>query len=149
MSVSEVSVPIPTKKFLELAHFLQLQGSDRDVVDAIHAAIDYWMENAPKQRDITSSTPNFNPSMDFEQGYYWKELFIPSGSKVKIIYKGRRFEADVRASGIDFNGRTLSPSSFVHQVTRTTRNAWNDIEIRFPDSEEWVPANTLRRKLRG
>ena len=48
--MSAISVPISTQTFLGLAEFLREKGSDRDPVEVIDSAIDYWMNNADWNR---------------------------------------------------------------------------------------------------
>ena len=46
MNESSISVPISTKQFVELVRFLDEKGSDRDPVEVIQDASEYWVENA-------------------------------------------------------------------------------------------------------
>lgn len=145
MALSEVSIPVPTKQFLELADFLKRQGSDRDPVEAVHDAIQYWMENASwMQDDLLPEVPKSAPP-DISDGYWWKSLFLPAGTKVRMIYKGRTYLAEVSSSGIQYEGRSYSPSGFTHHITDTARNAWRDIELLFPGKSSWILAYRLRK----
>ena len=51
MQNSKISVPIPTKLFIELSSFLSESGSDRDPVIAVIDAINYWMDNAAWKKE--------------------------------------------------------------------------------------------------
>jgi hypothetical protein len=142
VSISTISIPITTKQFLELVAHLNAQNSDRDPVEAIHAAIDAWM-NITKPRP-ESEAPINTQFQTSTEGYWWKSVFLPKGSKIKMPYKGKVFLADVSGEGVVYQGATMSPSNFVYQATGTNRNAWHDIEVQFPGTQKWVPADSLR-----
>lgn len=147
MAHSEISVPIPTRLFLELCEFLRSRGSDRDPVDAVSLALDYWMQNAPwKAEDLLPDVTPKAGVMPTHEGYWWKTVFIPAGSKARMIYKGKSFFAQVTSEGFLFEGAAYSPSEFIHHVTQTSRNAWRDIELQFPDKATWVLADDLRKR---
>lgn len=147
MSRSEISVPIPTKLFLELSAFLKARGSDRDPVDAVTAAIEYWLTHSGWNGDLPS-VPAAAPEAAGENqkisGYWWKRVFIPSGSRARTTYKGRTYFADVTAEGLLFEGKAMSPSRLMWKITGGARNAWRDLEFRFPSSDKWVLADQLR-----
>jgi hypothetical protein len=147
MSVSEISIPMSTRQFLELAQFLKDQGSDRDPVDAVHAAVEYWMENASWKKETLLPEAMAKNVDELQKGYFWKKLFLPSGTKARIVYKGKTYFAEVKADGLHYASKVLTPSGFVHEVTRTSRNAWNDIEVRLPEKDTWLLAADLRRDL--
>jgi hypothetical protein len=140
MSLSTISIPVSTKQFLDLVAHLKMQNSDRDPVEAIHAAIEYWISS--NSHDLPSSQVKIHDTE--KDGYWWKSVFLPTGTKLKLIYRGKRYSAEVTANGVIFDGKTMSPSNFVVQATGTTRNAWRDIDVLFPESQAWVLADKLR-----
>jgi hypothetical protein len=146
MSLSQIAIPIPTKLFLAVLTRLRETGSDRDPVDAIHHAIEAWLSaSAPKHDRSRASEDVRHQDVDERDGYWWKLVFLPSGTKVRMTYRGRMAQAEVSSSGINYQGQPLTPSEFTHRVTNTNRNAWRDIELLFPDSESWVSADDLRK----
>jgi len=164
MSLSQIAVPIPTKLFLLVAKRLKEQGSDRDPVDAIHHVIEQWLSSGSattdpvRVSDVTSHVIE-RPALDSSRrsepdqfvetaerdGYWWKLVFLPSGTKVRMTYRGRMAVAEISAGGIVYQGQTITPSEFTHRVTSTNRNAWRDIEVQFPDTHSWVSADDLRK----
>lgn len=145
MSDTYVGIPIRTTRFLSLVDFLRTQGSQRDPIEVIDAAIDYWIDNASwKQGDLLPDSYAAR-SVDSEAGYMWKELWIPENSDIRMKYKGRLYSGKVERSGVLYNGRHFTPSEFVFEVTKTSRNAWKDLEIFFPGSSGWRLADELRR----
>lgn len=143
--VSEVCVPIATTTFLELVDFLREQGSKRDPIEVVDMAIAYWIANASWNQHDLLPDANVVRATEPNTGYVWKTLWIPDGAEARMTYKGRLYSGKVSPNGIAYDGRDLSPSEFVFEITRTSRNAWKDIEFRFPGSARWKLADDLRR----
>lgn len=82
-------------------------------------------------------------------GYVWRNkdtaLFLPNETELRASYGGREYYAKVKDEQILYDGQSLSPSALMHAVTKTNRNAWRDIWIKFPDSDTWSLADELRR----
>lgn len=170
MSFSQIAIPIPTKLFLSVSARLREQGSDRDPVDAIHHAIELWLMSGSPRTESAQLTvtplkaadmaPSANervtdnafrddagqpPETEERDGYWWKLVFLPSGTKVRMTYRGRMAQAEIAPGGIVYRGQTITPSEFTHRVTNTNRNAWRDIEVLFPGSQSWLSADDLRK----
>ena len=140
MAKSTISVPVSTTQFLVLCEYLQKNGCDRDPVDVISSAIDYWMENASwKSEDLM---PEIRRS---DKGYAWKDIFLPHGTSIRMKYKNDWFYATVNVDQVIYDGKSLSPSEFANKVTGTSRNAWRDLWIKRPQDSEWIFADILRR----
>jgi hypothetical protein len=138
-NTSTISVPMPTRLFVRLIEFLRDQGSDRDPVEAVAGAVDYWIDNVSwKQEDLMPEI------FDRQKGYRWKALFLPHGTIMRMKYKGEFHYAKVDGDRIVFQGRPVSPSEFANGLTGTSRNAWRDIEVRRPADERWHLADSLR-----
>lgn len=146
MTTTNVGISIPTKQFLELVQFLQDEGSLRDPVAVVSDAIDYWIANASwKQEDLLPDSKKVRPIGDQSDGYWWKDLFLNNGTKIRMIYKGRTYLAEVSETGISYEDQTFSPSEFAKKITGTSRNAWRDLELQFPGSNSWKLADSFRR----
>jgi hypothetical protein len=104
------------------------------------------MENASWKQETLLPETLARKASDLQRGYHWKQIFLPSGTKARFIYKGRTYLADVKADGFHYDSQVWSPSAFVNTITKTSRNAWNDIEVRFPDTDTWLLAADLREK---
>ncbi|TNC95157.1 MAG: hypothetical protein FD119_2578 [Stygiobacter sp.] len=138
---SNVSVPVPTSQFIRLANFLREQGSDRDPVDAVSDAIEYWMENASwKPEDLLPETMN--------RGYTWKHkdsyLFLPHGTDIRMRYKDRTYYAKVEGDEIIYEGKPYSPASLANTIANSSRNAWRDLWIKKPGQNQWALADNCR-----
>jgi hypothetical protein len=144
-ATSTISPPIRTERFIELVDFLRERGSDRDPVDVIDAAIEYWMTNAEsKMEDLMPEV--------FEQpkhlGYHWRPLLLPPGTQIRMTYKGRTSHAEIVGDDFIHDGNKLSPSAFANMVADgTSRNAWRDLWIKRPSDREFQLADDLRRSL--
>lgn len=78
----------------------------------------------------------------------WKEVTVPAGSEVRMIYGGRHYYATVKNGRIVDEDGEFSPSSWAAKVTSTARNAWRDLWFKFPGSGDWLPAELLRQRAR-
>jgi len=139
---SSVGIPVRTALFIQLADFLREKGSDRDPVDAVEAAIQYWIDNADcKTEDLM---PEVFERQNY-RGYQWKTLLLPSGTKVRMIYKGDSYQAAIEGDDFVYKGKKMSPSEFANTVARgTARNAWRDLLIKRPQDQNYRPADDLR-----
>jgi hypothetical protein len=142
MLASSVGVPVRTALLIQLADFLREKGSDRDPVDAVDFAIQYWIENANyKTEDLM---PEIFERQNY-RGYQWKTLLLPPGTKVRMIYKGDTYQAAVEGDDFVCNGKKMSPSEFANTVARgTARNAWRDLLIKRPQDQSYRLADDLR-----
>ncbi len=139
MNNSHVSIPIPTESFLDLAEFLREQGSNRDPVQAVDEAIQYWIENASwKKEDLMPEI------FAKEHGYRWKKVFLPHGTRIRMRYKGKYYYAQVVHDEILYEDQSLSPGEFANLIANSSRNAWRALEIRRPNDGEWYLADELR-----
>jgi len=145
MENSQLSVPVKTSTFLDLADFLREVGSDRDPVATVDLAIRYWIDNASwKQADLLPETVADAPSTI--KGYMWKELFLPHGTHLRMKYRREFQYAQVSGDKISYQGRDVSPAEFANKVTGTSRNAWRDIWVKRPGETEWQLADNLRAR---
>lgn len=78
----------------------------------------------------------------------WKEVTVPAGSDVRMIYGGRHYYATVKNGRIVDDQGEFSPSSWAAKITSTARNAWRDLWFKFPGSRDWLPAEMLRQRAR-
>lgn len=139
-----ISVPIATGQFLDLISFLQEEGSDRDPVDVVSTAIDYWMQNASWKKEELLPETFYSES----HGYTWKykdySLFLPDGTEIRMPYKGSYHYAKVEGDDIKYNGRNMSPGTLANTITSSSRNAWRDLWIKRPGEKEWTLADEIR-----
>jgi hypothetical protein len=77
-------------------------------------------------------------------GFQWKELFLPSGTRLRTTFNGQRSHALVEGDNIVFNGRSVSPSEFANGVGGRGRNAWKVVWLMLPHDGLWKVAKTLR-----
>ncbi|SFO12295.1 hypothetical protein [Nitrosospira briensis] len=135
---SNVSVPIPTAQFLELAGFLQRNSDPRDPVEVLSEAVQYWLDNA-----ISKIEPLVEVNRN-TRGYQWKNLFLPQGTQIRMQYKGAYSYARVEDDQIVYRGKSISPGSLANTIAGTSRNAWRDLWIKRPQDKEWKLADECR-----
>src|SRR5688500_10427100 len=104
MTERYIGIPVSTERFVELYETIKMRGLQIDPVDAVQLAIDQWIVgNSTKQTE-----PLAAPSERDKDGFWWKNVFIPAGSRVRMNYRSRRYEALANSHGISFEGATLS-----------------------------------------
>lgn len=136
---TQISVPIYTQQFLELANFLRSNGDPRDPVEIVSVAIDYWLDNASWKPELLSESNT--------RGHQWKNLFLPSGTQIRMHYKGAYFYAKVDGDEIIYNGKAISPGSLANTIAGNSRNAWRDLWITRPEDKEWKLADECRSEF--
>jgi hypothetical protein len=139
----DVCIPVSTGLFLRLYDFLKEHGSDRDPVEVVETAIEYWMSNAEwKAADLMPETV---PERH-HHGYLWRPLLLPPATKIRMKYKGETHYAAIVGDQFVFDGESISPSEFANRVADgTNRNAWRDLWIKRPHDSEFHLADDLRR----
>jgi hypothetical protein len=82
------------------------------------------------------------------KGYLWKSrearLFLPNGTDIRMPYKGTDYLAKVEGDQLIYKGTPHTPARLVNVITGTSRNAWRDLWIKFPDDDGWALADELR-----
>jgi hypothetical protein len=134
---TQISVPIRTEQFLELAEFLRTNADPRDPVIVVTEAIDYWIQNAGWKPELLAQSDT--------RGYQWKNLFLPDGTQIRMPYKGTFHYAKVEGDQIIYQGTSISPASLANKIASSSRNAWRDLWIKRPEDKEWTLANNCRR----
>lgn len=135
---TQVSIPVATRQFLELAAFLKAQGDARDPVLAVQDAIDYWLDNASWKPELLRHVQHSN------LGYQWKGLFLPDSTEVRMQYKSDWYYAKVEGDKLIYEGVPITPGRLANTVAGTSRNAWRDLWIKRPADAEWLLADDCR-----
>jgi hypothetical protein len=126
-----------------LVSYLQECGSDAEPEEAAAVAIEEWIAHE-RRRALGSVGARANP--DPGRGYQWKDLFLPSGSRLRMSCQSTYYYAEVRGDDIMFEGRSVSPAQMANTVGGNTRNAWRDISILLPGETRWKRASLRRRQ---
>jgi hypothetical protein len=92
---------------------------------------------------------NVDSSSENENGYLWKNVFLPAGTQLSFKFKGSTYFATVINSKIMHEGKSVSPSEFVNNISGVTRNAWREIWLKRPSDKGWLAVKTLRNELLG
>ena len=82
-------------------------------------------------------------------GYQWKHLFLPPGTLLRTIFRGKNYHCLVEAEHLLYEGKPVSPNVFVNAVGGIRRNAWRSIWVLYPNTTEWKLADTLRTRTRS
>lgn len=80
------------------------------------------------------------------KGLYWKSLFLPNGTRVRMTYGGVDHFAEIRHERLMDDDESFSPSQWAsHVAGGTNRNAWRDLFVKTPGTVDWELAATARR----
>lgn len=83
-----------------------------------------------------------------QRGYFWKALFLPDGTRLRISTHAATRYAAVVGDDLVYNAMCLSPNQFAQQAIGAVHNAWSAIYIQMPGERAWTQAQRLRRALR-
>jgi hypothetical protein len=142
------------------AEFILRSGESVDVGSWIEEIVSQYLERTEWEKVIWGDSgikrakekedANPNPELgDPDSGYRWGEVYLHNGTRIRMKYKGKNYDALVQEDEIWFEYDPFTPSQFArHVAAGTSRNAWNDLWIKFPNSSRWVLAAELRRKTK-
>ncbi|MGW8394798.1 hypothetical protein [Pseudoduganella sp. HUAS MS19] len=136
-----ISIPVTFKVFEDLCRFLDGSTVSEEVAVVASKAITAWIEQ--------QSLPPPEESPAFLGGYQWKHVFLPEGTKLRVIVKRKTFHALVVGDHIIFNGHATSPACLVNQLASTKRNAWKHIWLLLPGATQWQLAQSMREDPLG
>lgn len=125
---------IPPAAHIELRDYLRTSGSTLSVSEALRLAIKYW---------IATQRAAAEPVC----GYQWKQLFLPSGSLIRMRHGEQSYVAEVMGDKLLYQGMPISPRQFTLKVAGHGRNAWRDVWVRLNGERNWTQAIRLRRAL--
>jgi hypothetical protein len=135
---TQVSIPLPTRLFLDLAELLKAKGDTRDPVLAVADAVDYWMQNVDWKPELLRQAPTSH------LGYQWKSFFLPDGTEVRMQYKSEWYYAKVEGDKLVYEGEPITPGRLANTIAGSSRNAWKDLWIKRPADTEWLLADDCR-----
>lgn len=134
-----IDVPVPVQVFNDLCAYRERSGDRRDLALLAGTAIAHWLA-------LQAQQPALHAGRRAVSGYQWKNVFLPSGTLLRTLYRGQPYHAAVDGDDILFDGRKVSPSEFVNGLGGAARNAWQRIWILFPNEATWLLAAHLRNQ---
>jgi hypothetical protein len=124
---------------MELSNHMNATRSTALIGDLAGVAIRHWLADEKRKHE---SIPAREPSL--VSGYQWKRVFLPDGTLVRTIFKGRPRVAQVANDQLLVDGEPTSPNEFVNSTGGAPRNAWKSIWLLFPGEREWKLADDCR-----
>lgn len=131
-----MSVPLPIDVFTELCDYMESNYISDDFGDVLGQFVLDWIRN--EKNTAGALKPGELPTM--LEGFQWKELFLPAGTRLRTTYKRQRHLAEVVGDRIMFAGKDGTPSSFANAMSTNPRSAWRTIWLLFPGERAWRPA---------
>jgi len=146
--MNKISIPIDSEI---IAEFFLRSGPKVDISNWIENIImdylertendDGWRGEYYEYIDSKNSNKDYG---DPSEGFQWKQLFLPNGTKIFMTFGQKKHQAIVKHGAFIFNGITSSPSQFAKSVAGHSRNAWRDLYVKRPKDVEPVLADRLR-----
>jgi len=90
------------------------------------------------------AAPATQPAAQPDNGYQWKQVFLPEGTKLRASFGRQSYFAMVEGEQIKYGKHAISPSCLANLFGSGNRNAWKAVWLRFPGSDEWLLAETCR-----
>lgn len=123
---------------------------DFDVFKAltIRRKSEQMTENEVIRRLLGLEAANDPKGSEPPTGLAWvvKNVSFPHGTLFRAAYKGREYTGVVKNGSLVVEGqRFKSPSAAAVSITNSPVNGWRFWECKFPNSEEWRCAATLRK----
>lgn len=143
---STVYIPVSEATYNEVYDFLKSQNVSRSVVSVLQQFIEYAKDNAEWKTD--SFFPEAIVSEINRRSYIWKHrdfrrgIELPSGTEIKMTYKGRDYLGLIVEGSIKYNGTYYKSMSKLasHIAGNTSRSAPRDISIKRPNESGWTSA---------
>ena len=82
-----------------------------------------------------------------QRGYFWKALFLPEGSRLRISNHALTRYAAIEGDELIYNAMSVSPNQFAQMTVGAARSAWHVIHVQWPGEREWALALRLRQAL--
>jgi hypothetical protein len=140
MATLKIPVYVPSDLLEELGahtgHFWSDVALEPIILDAIRA----YMQPAPVSQQ--------EPAAKSDEGYQWKQVFLPEGTKLRASFGHQPYFAVVEGAQIKYGAHAISPSCFANLYGSGNRNAWKSVWLRFPGSDEWLLADVCRAARR-
>lgn len=138
-SEEKVYLPIPAELYLALAA-RGVRGIPQVIESVVWDYIERTKENVPTQRE----------SEEERYGHYWGGLFLPHGTELRVMYKGKPEIARVDGQKIYWERQKFDSVSQVAQAIRGGHpsNAWMHVEIREPTEFVWKRADDIRKRFK-
>jgi hypothetical protein len=152
---------LPATLFHALAKFTGEGWFGPKTEAALAAAVRDWLERqqddgrAPRpeaeptppsepraQSDAATGAPS--PTATGQQGYQWKQLFLPDGTLLRVTIGPDTTYAQVEGNALRADGKRSTPSRFANAGGGAVRNAWRVIWLRFPGDTRWRRAAACR-----
>jgi hypothetical protein len=97
----------------------------------------------------TASVVEASKATGEPQGVYYKDLFLPNGTKLRATYKGRTYFGSI-LDGQWIDNSTgqprSSPSQAAYSITGGNVNGWLFWLVKRPHDADWQSLNVLRVK---
>lgn len=128
-----VSLEVSPSTLRALLDYQAEQAPDLAPADLADIAICEWLQQrCASQQSLASN------------GYFWKTVFLPQGSRLRISSCRGQHYAEVVGGELIYDSQSLSPNQFVLASLGNVGNAWKVIQVQLPGESDWTQALRLR-----
>ena len=142
-----ISISIPAETFHALVdHCGELYYGDK-AETVVNQLILEWLqrETAGTAAVVSRETERTSVATPMtEDGYQWKRLFLPAGTRLRAQCRGAVRYARVEGTQLISQGQVTTPSRFANACGGGGRSAWRTLWIQFPGEAGWTPAGDHR-----
>ena len=121
----------------------------RDFLDRTRGDEDIW--SSEHARTIVADTDASQGTLELEPAQKpkeWKTVFLPSGSRLRLTFEGKRVFAEVKWGTIGFSTSDLSSAGAMDRSSKHPQDTWRDLWVRLPENQApgkgWTRAVELR-----
>jgi hypothetical protein len=144
MGMLDFPYRLPNELMEEFGVFTGMHWAGWEIEPAICDAIRAYMKP-----QLAPQPAAQEPQPVADNGYQWKQVFLPEGTRVRASFGRTPYYAVVQGSEIRYGEQSLSPSAFANLKGSGNRDAWKAIWLRFPGCEQWVLAATCRAQQKA
>lgn len=97
-----INIPVPFQTFNDLSDFLDGRRSTEEFADVAGRAISEWIA-------MQGESPS-DDDASMQGGYQWKSVFLPSGTRIRVVLRRKIHHAMVDGDYILHEGQEVSPA---------------------------------------
>jgi hypothetical protein len=133
----------------DLLNYLHESGSPDLPDEAACKALRFWLDAMAAEqhgRPVPGVAPPHAMPPAPVRGYFWKWLFLPEGTRVRLLHGRDDAQAVVVGNRLMHKGGAISPNQFACGTRGGMRNAWRDLILLLPGEKIWKRPFALRRE---
>lgn len=138
MKTKEIEIDIEVYRWIE-ANRKSFEETENDILKRISKNV--------QNEDVFIPINIKENIMNINEGLFWKDVLLKNGLKLRKLFKGKIYYAEIKNNQIVFNNKKFhSPSAAAIELTGTSVNGWIFWEYLNTKNNEWQLLDNLRNK---